>query len=91
MNSKLYLVSHNVQSKEINEYCFRKCGKILIGCVIMADLAFIPCNTDDCPFLEKQMKAEPITFNEKVYKNVYLRKLVEIKDKHEMQLEGESK
>jgi len=76
MSGKLYLVSLDIQSKEVNEFCFRKCGKILVGGVDLDGLACLPCNTDECPFLEKQMEAEPITFDEIVYNDVYLRKLV---------------
>jgi len=81
MSGVLYLVSHDMQSEEINKFCFRDCGKILIGAVEISGLAFLPCNTEDCPFLEKQMEAEPITFDEIVYKNVYIRKLVSSEDK----------
>lgn len=75
MSGKLYLVSLEAQSKEVNKYCFGECGKILIGAVEMSGLAFLPCKTEECPFLEKQMEAEPIAFDEIVYEDVYIRKL----------------
>ncbi|KKK60689.1 hypothetical protein LCGC14_3021850 [marine sediment metagenome] len=75
MTDKLYFVSHDMQAKEINKYCFRECGKILIGGVEMAGLAFLPCNIDDCSFLEKQIKSESITFDGVIYNDVYIRKL----------------
>ena len=80
MTDALYLISLDTQSEEINKYCFGKCGKILIGAVDLCGLNMVPCRTKKCPFLEKQMEAEPIAFDEIVYKNVYLRKLVKSED-----------
>ncbi len=80
MGDKLYLVSYDMQAKEIKKYCFRECGKILIGDVKIVELIFLPCNTNDCPFFEKQIKTLPITFNGIEYKNVYIRKLKELKN-----------
>lgn len=51
--SKLYLVSFGAQKKEIDEYCFGKCGQIFIGAVDFMGGMFLPCRTEDCKFLEK--------------------------------------
>ena len=51
----LYLVSPFAQDKEVTDYCFGKCGKVLCGGVTVEGGAFFPCRTDDCPYLEQSM------------------------------------
>jgi len=52
MVDNLYLVSHGAQKPEIDEYCFMKCGKILIGGIDYMGGLFFPCKTDDCRWTE---------------------------------------
>ena len=51
----LWLVSQSMQEKEVTEYCFGKCGKIIVGAVDMGELgAWMPCRTAECPYLDKE-------------------------------------
>jgi len=53
--NKIYAVCESLQSKEIKEYCFKKCGRIIIGGLDFADMAWWPCRTDKCPYLVKEV------------------------------------
>ena len=55
MNKKVYAVCQSLQEKEIKEYCFNKCGNIIIGGLTFACMAWCPCRTDICPYLEEEL------------------------------------
>ncbi len=48
MAETLYLVSVGAQKAEIKEYCFDKCGMILMGGVRIVGRVFRPCSTAKC-------------------------------------------
>lgn len=56
MAEKVYLVSPGAQRSEIDLYCFKECGKILIGVIKYLDAPFFPCKTDKCPWTEESME-----------------------------------
>jgi len=59
----IYAVCHSLQEKEITEYCFKKCGKIIVGGLDFNDMAWCPCRTEKCPHLERQVTAGDIPFD----------------------------
>ncbi len=78
--SKIYalLFDHPTQKGAIDKYCFRECGKIIVGAITDEQFgAMMVCRTDadKCPCLEKEMD-EP--FGDVNGENVYLRKLKHI-------------
>jgi len=46
----LYCVSPFAQKKEVTAYCFKACGRILVGAVVIAGGHFFPCRTTPCPY-----------------------------------------
>ena len=56
--NRLYLVSLGAQEKLITKYCFGDCGHIIVGGVNLMGGAFLPCRTEKCPYLEKQLELE---------------------------------
>ena len=52
----IYVVSIGAQGKAIDEYCFKACGKILVGGLDICGGSFLPCRTNPCPFEEKRME-----------------------------------
>ena len=50
---KLYLVSPLANKKEVDKYCFKECGEILVGGVDFMDAHWLPCRTEKCPYEEK--------------------------------------
>lgn len=57
-NGNVYLLSIGGQQKEIDYFCFRKCGKILLGCVTIptedGPAAFMPCRVASCQYVKKE-------------------------------------
>ena len=51
---KLYLVCHDIQEKEIKEYCFGKCKKILMGAIQLKGLSWWPCRTEECLYSDDE-------------------------------------
>lgn len=45
-----------MQEKEVNYYCFDKCGKVLVGGLDGGDDVgpLFPCKVDDCPHEDKR-------------------------------------
>ena len=56
MTDKYFAVVLRLQEPLITEHCFGDCGKALIA-GLMDDMlgALIPCATEQCPHLDKQM------------------------------------
>jgi hypothetical protein len=54
----IYGVVLNAQEELINELCFKKCGKILIGGLQDVDnsLSCLPCNIEKCLYEENTME-----------------------------------
>ena len=53
--SKLYAVCFSLQEKEINRYCFKECGKIIVGELDFNNMAWCPCRTEDCKYFDRQV------------------------------------
>ena len=51
--SKTYLVSLLEQEKEVTEYCFDKCGKILMRIANVEGGSFLPCKQEECPYVDE--------------------------------------
>jgi len=62
----IYAVSPLAQKEEVDEFCFKDCGKILIGGLIICDAPFLPCKEKTCPFLEKEKLLEGTIRGEKI-------------------------
>ena len=50
----IYAVCHSLQAKEIKEYCFNKCGEIIIGGIDFNDMAWCPCRTELCLYVDRE-------------------------------------
>jgi hypothetical protein len=56
MVAKIWVVSFGAQEDGIKEYCFKKCGKILIGAFDIDGMGmFIPCKQTECAYEEDIM------------------------------------
>lgn len=55
----------------IEKYCFRKCGKVLVGGLNLDGLPCFPCKEEQCPHVDKEMNYGKSADG----KAVYLRKL----------------
>ena len=53
--NKLYAVCHSLQEEEIKHYCFKQCGQIIIGGLDFNGMAWCPCRTEECPYLDRQL------------------------------------
>ena len=63
----IYAVSPVIQEKEVDQYCFKECGKIIIGGIDMKEWGpFCPCKTESCPFEEDRTSVMGQVFNEDV-------------------------
>jgi hypothetical protein len=58
-DGKVYLLSLEAQQEEIDQICFKKCGKISIGCVNIptedGEASFMPCRNESCKYVEKEI------------------------------------
>ncbi len=78
---KLYLMSCGAQKKLIDKYCFKKCGKILVGGIDLMGGHFVCCRESHCPYQEKLLDmGEVEVFSKK--EHIIVRKLLKDK-KHE--------
>ena len=69
------MFNHPEQEQLINELCFDRCGKIIIGWLMDDELGSLaPCREDSCPYEEKRMEFGTINNNGKK-ETVWLRKL----------------
>ena len=66
MKEIIYALSPLAQKKETDEYCFGKCGKILVGGLIICDAPFLPCKEKNCPYMEKEKELEGEINNQRV-------------------------
>ena len=71
----LYVVCENLQRKEIDEYCFKKCGKILIGGISFNNLYWSPCRIKDCPCLDREQSVGEVDLEVLGKEDLVLRKL----------------
>ena len=55
MNKTLYVVSPLAQKEEVDRYCFKDCGQIIIGGIDILGAPFCPCRTEACPYEEKSI------------------------------------
>ncbi len=72
----LYLVCSGLQGKIIEEQCFRKCGRIKVGAVLLEGFDWLPCRKPDCPCVERETGMGQIVVSG-AEENVILRKLKE--------------
>lgn len=70
----LYVMCINLQDKEIQEYCFKKCGKVIVEGVIMLGLSWFSCREETCPFLDQQSEEFDV---EGQKEKIVLRKLID--------------
>lgn len=65
------------QKAEVEKYCFKDCGKILIGSGYAKGVGELGlCNEDVCPYMEKQMDESLWEIDTEGQKEkLYLRKL----------------
>ncbi len=74
----IYLISNQMQEKEVKKYCYGECGEILIGAIEIDGYTFFPCVGENCPFEDKTSELEcNIDFNGLQYNKAYIRKLIE--------------
>jgi len=71
----LYAVCENLQKAEIDEYCFKKCGKILVGGLIYNTLYWCPCREISCPYLDREIKIGEVELEAWGKEELTLRKL----------------
>lgn len=72
----IYAVSPSAQKEQIDKWCFKECGKIIVGGLIICDALFLPCREKNCPHMEKEMflKERVIQLEDK-QEDVTIRKL----------------
>ncbi len=71
----IYGVSPFAQKKEVDEYCFKQCKKILVGSINICGGSFFPCKEENCTHEDKY---SPV-FGDVDGEDVCVRKLKEIK------------
>jgi len=59
----VYAVSLDLQKAEIDQYCFRDCGQIIIGGIEFNNMAWCPCRTKDCPYLDREISIGEAPFD----------------------------
>jgi len=72
-----YFVSLGAQKDIIERYCFGKCKKICLGCLIIEGGQFLPCGEKDCPIMQEELDLKQIVRGE----NVVVRKLKELEER----------
>jgi hypothetical protein len=55
MVDKIYLVSPLANKEETREYCFDKCGKVIIGGIDFLEAPWLFCREDKCSYEEKSI------------------------------------
>lgn len=71
----LYAVCENLQQKEIDRFCFKDCGKILVGGLSYNGLYWSPCRTEDCPHSDRETKIGKVKLDVWGEEELTLRKL----------------
>jgi hypothetical protein len=58
-NETFYLLNVHTQQPEIDQWCFRTCGKISVTCITLdseeGKLSFLPCKSSFCPYCEREI------------------------------------
>ena len=76
----IYGVSPFIQEKEVTEYCFNQCKKIMVGAVVDPELGpLCPCKEETCEFEEKHSDVIGILERE----SICIRKLKSIRKEGE--------
>jgi hypothetical protein len=79
MDGRVYLLSIGGQQKEIEHYCFRKCGKISLGCVTIptedGPAVFMPCRVTSCEYTKKEFDLGKGKTKDRILKNYIVRQL----------------
>ena len=71
----IFAVSPLAQKAEVDAYCFRGCGQILVGGLEIEGAPFCPCRTSPCPYEEKSLDlGEALVCGE--WERVIVRKLM---------------
>jgi len=55
IDQRLFLVSFGAQRRELERYCFGKCGNIGIGAINLHGGLFVPCRCEDCPYVSASL------------------------------------
>lgn len=72
---KIYGVLVSIQEAQIKQHCLGDCGQAIIGALFDEQLGeILPCRTDVCPHLDRQMN-EPIGTLASDGSELYIRKL----------------
>ncbi|MGD2250538.1 MAG: hypothetical protein PVF58_19240 [Candidatus Methanofastidiosia archaeon] len=79
MDGTVYLLSIGGQQKEIDHYCFRKCGKISLGCVTIptedGEAVFMPCRAQSCEYAKKEFDIGKGKTKDSILKHYIVRQL----------------
>lgn len=70
----VYCVSPLAQKAEVDAFCFKECGHILIGSMEICGAPFCPCRTNPCPYETERLDMGKAKF-EWGWENVVVRKL----------------
>jgi len=52
---KLYLIPFEAQKAQIDVWCFGSCGRILFGAIDLGLCTGVPCRTDHCPHVDRDI------------------------------------
>lgn len=70
----LYAVSPLAQKAEVDRFCFKECGQIIVGGIEIEGAPFCPCRTQNCLFEEKTLDlGEAMVFGK--WERIIVRKL----------------
>ena len=79
---KLFLLSPIAQKEETEKYCFKACGQIIIGGIDFMEAPWLPCRTEKCPYLEKELCVGKGTINNSYgapqEEEIVIRKLINV-------------
>ena len=74
--ANLYLLPFAPQKKEIDHYCFERCGEIIINKIVTFEgVACSVCRNDNCTFEEKRLEIGECELDDGTIEYVILRKL----------------
>ncbi len=51
----IYLISPLANKEESEKYCFKECGKIIVGGIDFMDAPWLPCREQLCPYEDKHL------------------------------------
>lgn len=79
---RLYLLSLGGQQQEIEHFCFKKCGKVSLGCITIpteeGTALFMPCRATSCEYVKTEIDLGNAQMQSGIFEHCIVRQLTPV-------------